>query len=568
MSSHQNTVLTEDARSSTNFYESDRILRHYLQKHVSGSGLEYMSDKLQRLGAQAAGRMNLLSAAADREQPRLKRRTPTGEPQNSVVFHPAYDELLTIAAESEMFYVQYEPRFRDRFAAERHQLGFAAGQLYAMTEMGVYCPLCMTDGAAHLVDQYSPEKLKERLLPRLTARSGEDLYTGAMFLTEKAGGSDVGRNLTTAEHLEDDRYLLNGEKWFCSNVNAEVIMALARTGKVEDGTRGLSLFLVEKALPDGSANPMDIIRLKDKLGVRSMATGEVRFTDTVGVRLGEENRGFRLMTEMINISRTYNAVAALAAGRRAVIEAWQYLNHRVTFGKRAVSHALVRRKFEELGANYVADFLLVWRAIRAMDHTGQGNSESERQLMRMLIPMAKWRSAEQAVYTVRECMELMGGNGYIEDFIMPRLLRDVNVLPIWEGSGNIILLDMLRAAQKTNALAILVHEIEETAAGSEKYGALISGRLAAVQELWVSLEQDKDGNGKGNRDMTEAATRPLFSELVTLYQMALLIQETGPGSAAWTEPALRYLASTYEEPLQPDPPIDAETLQNLIGWDY
>src|SRR5699024_9060967 len=149
--------------------------------------------------------------------------------------------------------------------------------------------------------------------------------------------------------------------------------------------------------------------------------------------------------EMINVSRTYNAVASLAAMRRAVIEAWQYLNHRKTFGKRVSGHALVRQKFHELSAQYFADVLLTWRTINAFDSAESGD-RSEKQLLRMLVPMAKWQLAESGVYMVRECMELMGGNGYIEDFVMPRLLRDVNVLPIWEGSGNIIVLDMLRVA--------------------------------------------------------------------------------------------------------------------------
>ncbi|MDZ7682479.1 MAG: acyl-CoA dehydrogenase family protein [Fodinibius sp.] len=198
------------------------------------------------------------------------------------------------------------------------------GQLYAMSELGQYCPHCMTDGAAYLVEQFAEESDRARLLPKLGAKNGDKLYSGAMFLTEKSGGSDVGANLCTAEQVQGKRYRLNGEKWFCSNVNADVIMALARTGPVEEGTRGLSLFLVERELP-GGRNPMEIIRLKDKLGVRSMATGEVRFNDTVGKRLGAEGAGFKVMAQMINISRNYNSVAALAGYRRALIEAWQYL---------------------------------------------------------------------------------------------------------------------------------------------------------------------------------------------------------------------------------------------------
>ncbi|HET6527252.1 MAG TPA: acyl-CoA dehydrogenase family protein, partial [Balneolaceae bacterium] len=310
-----NKVLTDDYRTSDNFYQSDRLLQAYLKKYLAEDALSYMNPLLDRLGKQAAGPMNELSRQADRNGPVLKKRSKLGETVNEVEFHPAYWQLMDIAAESEMFYVKYEPELWERFAGNRHKMGFAVGQLYAMTELGQYCPLCMTDGAAHLIDQYASKEDRERLLPKLSARQGDQLFTGAMFLTEKAGGSDVGANLCRAEQESGDQYRLNGEKWFCSNVNADVMMVLARTGKVEEGIHGLSLFLVEKKLPDGSRNPLNIIRLKDKLGVRSMATGEVELTGTKGTLLGKEGEGFKIMAGMINLSRTYNAVAALAGSR-------------------------------------------------------------------------------------------------------------------------------------------------------------------------------------------------------------------------------------------------------------
>lgn len=561
MSQPDNQVLTPDARSSNNFYQSDLVLQHYLTKHLSDSSLKYMDEKLEKLGEQAATVMDGLSRKADKQGPVLQKRDEYGEEINEINFHPAYWELMDIAARSEMFYVKYDPELRKQFAGQRHKLGFAAGQLYAMSELGVYCPLCMTDGAAHLVDGYAPENFKDRLLPKLSARKGEELYSGAMFLTEKSGGSDVGRNLCTAEQLEGNRYKLNGEKWFCSNVNADVIMALARTGHIEAGTRGLSLFLVEKYLSDGSRNPINIIRLKDKLGVRSMATGEVEFQDTLGIRLGEENKGFKLMAEMINISRTYNSVAAIGGIRRAIIEAWQYLNHRITFDKKAAEHALVRQKFHELGSRYIADFLLVWRAIRSMDATEQGD-EAEQELMRILVPMAKWKSAEESVYIVRECMELMGGNGFIEDFVMPKLLRDVNVLPIWEGSGNIIVLDMLRATQKSDGLKLVIEQIRKAAGRSERYGSIIKERLDELLSVWQHLKK------ADNRDIIESTAKPLFKRLIHLYQIALLVEERDEQNNVWIDPGLAYLVSCLKDDLKVEEALSTEKVRELIGWDY
>lgn len=561
MSHPGNKVLPGDAKKSRNFFQSDIILREYLVKHLSAFALDYMDNKLHRLGEQAALMMDDLSLTADKKPPELKKRNPLGEEINEVEFHPAYWRLMDLAAESEMFFVKYDPELRREFHGERHKLGFAAGQLYSMSELGVYCPLCMTDGAAHLVDNYTEEPVRERLLPKLSARTGENLYTGAMFLTEKAGGSDLGANLTEAVHIEDNRYHLNGEKWFCSNVNADVIMALARTGPLKEGTSGLSLFLIEKYINGQERNPLDIIRLKDKLGVRSMATGEVCLKNTIGRRIGEEGQGFKLMAEMINISRIYNSVGALGASRRALVESYQYLKHRIVFGKKAIEHALIREKFNELGALHVANFLLVWRTVRAMDASEEGNEEEEA-LLRIITPMAKWKSAEQAVYIVRECMELMGGNGYIEDFVMPKLLRDINVLPIWEGSGNIMVLDIIRAAEKSGGMEILIREIKTTVEQHDVSGDKIEKQLEKIIITWQKI------SGKNNRDITEATAKSLFEKLIHLYQMALMMGERDAENKAWIDPAFTYLKEGFNSNIGVTTPLSVSEIDDLIAWKY
>lgn len=557
-----NQVLTDDARTSQNFYQSDLILNNFLRKRLSNEAFFYMNDKLEVLGEEAATVMDELSLKADRNRPELKRRTPLGEPLNHVEFDPVYWELLDIAARSEMLHVKYTPSLRNRFYGNRHSLGFAAGQLYAMSELGVYCPLCMTDGAAHLIDQQGDETDKKRLLPSLSANDGENLYTGAMFLTEKAGGSDVAANLTEARVKERDYYYLNGEKWFCSNVNADVIMALARTGTIEEGTWGLSLFLVDKFLPDYNKNPMDILRLKDKLGVRSMATGEVQFTNTIGKRMGDEGQGFKLMTEMINISRMYNSVAAVAASRRALIETYQYLNHRITFGKKTIEHTLVRQKLYELGSLYVSNFYLVWRTIQAMDLAETGD-EKEKRLFRILTPLSKWWSAEKAVYIVRECMELMGGNGYIEDFVMPKLFRDVNVLPIWEGTSNIIILDVLRALEKSNGFDLLIQTIDNAMDSVDPYGKILENELNDLLSHWQLLKKEDV-----DKEVLEATAKPLFGRLIHLYQISLMLQSWDNTSSKWIDPALRYMLTALQKEENFIKPQSVERIDGLMGWEY
>jgi len=452
---NENRVLLPNARKSKNFFTSDKILKHFLKKHCSTKGFEYMQNKLDNLGEQLATKVDCLSQQADKNPPVLHKRNAFGEDINEIEFHPAYEKLLGIAIDSEMLRVKWEPELREQFNNERHALGFSAGYLFAMGESGLFCPLCMTDGVAYVIDLFGTEEQQQTLLPKTATNNANELYTGAMFLTEKAGGSDVGANLVKANAIEDGYYHLNGEKWFCSNANADLILALARTNAEIKGTKGLSIFLVEKQLPDGDINHRNVVRLKDKLGVRSMASAEIILENTLGKIIGKEGQGFHIMAEMINLSRVYNSVAASSIIRRALVEAYQYLSFRKTFGKIALGHPLVLDKLAELAAIHQANFYFTWHTITTLDKADNGDQKAKL-LLRLLTPMLKKSTAEDGVYVCREAMEAIGGIAYIEESIMPKLLRDALVLPIWEGAGNIMVLDMMRAAFRVNALQVLL----------------------------------------------------------------------------------------------------------------
>lgn len=551
----QNRVVSTDYKASRNFFESDLMLKHFLQKFLSSQAWEYMFGKWQKLGKQAACDMDLLSQLADKNPPELVKRNFFGETINEIRFHPAYHMLMQIAIDSEMFKVKWQPDLRQKFQTELHKLGFTSFFIFGMSEGGIPCPLCMTDGVARLIDKFAKDEDKQRLLPHIFTTQLEDLYTGAMFLTEKAGGSDVGANLVSATHWKDDYYLLNGEKWFCSNANAEIIFALARTNPEIKGTKGLSIFLVEKQKPDGSPNTMEIVRLKDKLGVRSMASAECIFTDTVGKLIGKEGEGFKIMTEMINLSRLYNAVGSLSEMRRALIEVYQFLKYRISFGVPAIQHALIRTKLTELASIYTANFYLTWHAIHTLDRADNGSQE-DIEILRLLTPMLKKTAAEAGVYVIRECMELMGGIGYIEDGIMPKLLRDTLVLPIWEGAGNIMVLDMLRALVKSEGLPLMFQFVQKQLTDYE----FIAKELQNLQEIARQLPQL-------DKETTEATAKPFFERLTLLYQLALMKFYQDSESNTWIEPALQYFTEKLQT-LMPSvqKPRSAKEVEQMFAW--
>ena len=520
-----------------------------------------MYNKLDRLGGVAATELDEHSKLADKNVPELIKRDPKGNTINDIRFHPSYARMLEVAVESEMFHVKWEPTLRNRYVKERNSLGFSAGYLFAMGEMGLYCPLCMTDGAARLIDKFIEEPQRSNLLDRIQTLDPKRLFTGAMFLTEKSGGSDVGANLVTAKKTENGEYLLNGEKWFCSNANADLIFALARTDQTISGLKGLSIFLIKKHLETGEKNPIDIIRLKDKLGVRSMASAECMLTDTKAQLVGSEFEGFAVMAEMINLSRIYTAMGSLSGSRRALIEAYQFLKFRTSFGKTAIEHPLIRRKLEELGSMHVANFYLVWRSIEALDNSENGH-KNEAELLRLITPMSKKWVSENAVYMARECMELMGGIGYIEDGAMPKILRDLLVNPIWEGAGNIMILDMLRAVEKTNSFEIICNEIESSALANNSHTDWILERL---QELTVFYPQLM----KMNRETRETSAKLFFEKLTNLYQISLLAKQTSSDNSPWIDISIEYLKGAYTSPkLEEDTALSNKDIDQLIAWEF
>lgn len=550
-----NKVLTTN-KFSTNFFESDQIFRNYINKRLSNKSFKRIETNLDSIGKKAAGILNELSLKADHNPPELAKRDQWGEDIDKINFHPAYWEMMQIAIDSEMFTIKWDHK-NDPFKKERNKMSFAVSYFFAMSESGLYCPLCMTDAAATLIEKHCETEDKERLLNGIASQKLNSLKTGAMFLTEKTGGSDVGANLVEATQIDNRYYNLKGEKWFCSNVNAEIIFALARTDSQKKGTRGLSIFLIEPKKRDGNRNPLNIVRLKDKLGVKSMASAECLLENTEGKLIGQEFNGFKIMTDMINISRLYNSVAALSASRRALVEAYQYLKNRKTFGKTAISHALVRKKLQELGAMHVSNFYLTWKTIDTLDAAEAGDEEAK-QLLRVLTPMVKKWSAEKGVYITRESMELMGGIGYIEDQVMPKLMRDIMVLPIWEGAGNIMILDMLRASVKSDGLKIIYKEINKI--GASQADAFLKDQLKDIQikfkEL-LTMEQDEQ----------EVKASYLFEDLTHLYQLALIYDAIDSDNKNWMEPTTNYLKGKITgNKVALDKLLSEHAINNLIGW--
>ncbi len=507
-----------------------------------------------------------LSARADKENPVLQTHDARGERVSRVVYHPDYHRMEELSYGRGIVAVKYDADFLARHRARRHLVGFGAAYYFAQTEMGLFCPICMTDGVARVLELYGSGPVVKETIERLTTRQVPKLWQGAMFLTERQGGSDVGSNRVTARE-DKGRWFLNGDKWFCSNVGAEAILALARMPGGPPGTQGLGLFLVLRHRPKGNARTIVIHRLKEKLGVRSMATGEVTFEETEAYLLGGSGEGFKQMAEMLNLSRLYNAVGSVAAMRRAALEALAYGARREAFGQRLWSLPLWRSTMADVVAETLGAFVLAFEAVRALDRADSGDADARR-LARVLIPMAKILCGKLAVQIVSESMEAIGGNAYIEESILPRLLRDCQVLPIWEGTSNILSLDVMRANRRERAhesffaraaeaieaarrqptLAALGGQIQERLGKDARYLERLAGQSPEDQQRGARQWVETAGRTMTLALLLEAASHPPLEAVAFAALRRLSVRPYATMAAMSLEAAA--LADTEEELLR------------------
>jgi len=433
---------------SESYWTASPDFRALCKRKLSAEAYAWAEPQLEAMGERAAKEVAPLAAIADREQPRLITHDARGERVSVVEYHQSYREMERIAYGSGMIAMKYETHEHSR---ESPFIGFALGYLFAMAECGLYCPLCMTDGVARVLTRHGTHEQVMTVVPHLTSRDVRTLWTGGMFLTERAGGSDVGANETIARKDADGTWRLTGHKWFCSNVDAQAVLVTARVNGGE-GTKGLRTFLLLTRDNPG----VTIERLKPKLGVRSMPTGEVTLRDAKAEEVG----AFAAMTDMLNLSRLYNSVASVGVIGRAVYEARAYIEQRQAFGRPIIEWPLAQETFFDIEAEHVGAMLLTFEAVDALMRADAGDEEAS-QLLRILTPITKAVTGKLAVPCVSEAMELIGGNGYIEESPMPRLLRDAQVLPIWEGTTNILVLDALRVMHKDATHDLLLSRIRK-----------------------------------------------------------------------------------------------------------
>ncbi|WP_435358179.1 acyl-CoA dehydrogenase family protein [Haloarchaeobius sp. DFWS5] len=511
-----------EAGRHVNYYELDRTFQREVARVLADDEHSWAAEQLADFGAVVGRTIADNADLVDDHGPELHTYDARGEVQNYVEYHPAQFENERLAYGAGIVSDSFEaPPGRDEPMPLTHHL--AMEYLLSYADPGFTCPVSMTAGVALVLDKYADsDPVLEDYYEKLVTRDGDANVEGAMFLTEKQGGSDVGANETRAEHVAGNEYRLTGEKWFCSNIDAEGTLVLARTPDAAEGTKGLSLFLVPHTV-DGELNSQLYRRLKDKLGTISVPTGEVELDGATGYLVGEEGMGFRYMTDMLNLERLSNATASIAIVARCLLESKVEAANREAFGSPIQEYPLMKRDLVDMAVDHEAATAYVFEAGRVLSERERTDDEDAFRLMRVLVPIAKSRTARMAVDTASYAMEIHGGNGYVNDFVTHRLLRDAQVLPIWEGTSNILALDVLRALEREQAHEPLLAAIQENL--DEATHPALADAKSTVQAEYAGLGNALASLATEDSEYAQLQAKKLADYIFEVFTGSLLLAE-------------------------------------------
>jgi alkylation response protein AidB-like acyl-CoA dehydrogenase len=537
------------------FYATDRGLRDLLAIYLPAETRAILEPHYARLGQLGGGRLDELSRIADRHSPILHPRDKTGRDEDWIEYHPAYREMEQIA-------------FGDfQFHAMSHRGGvlgldrplppvakYAFQYLFVQGEFGLMCPISVTDTSIHLIRKFGSNSLQDYLLPKMLSNDLSTMWKGTQFMTEKAGGSDVGAIETVARET-DGVWRLHGEKWFCSHADADVALMLARPEGAVFGTRGLALFALPRRTRDARRNAYRIVRLKEKLGTRSMASGEIRLEGAEAYLVGQVDQGLKQMMEQVNLSRLSHGVRAAAMMRRCVNEALAASRGRNAFGRAVVDFPLMRRQLLKLIVPAEQALSMAFCTADAMGRSASGGATGHGAAaeLRILTGLLKLRACRDNVPVAIGALEARGGNGAIEDWVNPRLVRDAPIGLLWEGTSNINALDVIgRAVAKTGAqraLQALMHRrLEESRALPASFRTALGVALDRAVELAERVAASE----------AEALARQASTALYNAASAVLLAWEgTRPGADARRALVSRCVLAHRLSPQDPLAPEEA-----------
>jgi acyl-CoA dehydrogenase len=554
----RDALYTQAPPQLGNQYDDDPVLASWIARSLPETFARDVTAELRELGALAGGELYRLQLADRGNEPVLTQWDAWGRRIDEVAVTPLWREAERLAVRHGLVATGY-----DR-ALGRHArtVQFLKAYLFHPSTDVYTCPLAMTDGAVRcLLASGSPE-LQQHAIPRLTSRDPATSWTSGQWMTETTGGSDVGRSETRAVP-DGDGWRLYGRKWFTSAVTSQMALTLARPEGNPPGGKGLAMYYVEVRDAEGRLNGLRVDRLKDKLGTRKVPTAELLLEGTRATLVGPPHGGTRSIEPMLAVTRMWNSVCAVAAMRRGLALARSYAKERRAFGQPLEQLPLHADTLAGLEAETWGAFLMTFLLVELNGRQESGEIDDEqRALLRLLTPIAKLATARQAVAVVTEVIESFGGAGYVEDTGLPQLLRDAHVLPIWEGTTNVLALDALLRSDLPAGLAALMGRASAClrSARAPRLVAAAQQAVGALERAALTLD------GGREPEVLQAGARRMALTLARSLQLALLCEHAqwlldGRGDRRGYAAALRFA----QQPVDLITDVDTDADRLLLG---
>ncbi|KAM8962201.1 acyl-CoA dehydrogenase family member 11-like [Pelodytes ibericus] len=530
-----------------NQFLEDALLQSYMKRYLPPVVLEEVSRDLVRFGQRLVDEIDSLGRQCELNPPYLQQYDAWGCRVDRIVTCPAWKKMKELSAEEGLVAEAYERKY----SSWSRLVQVVKLYLYAPSSGLFTCPLAMTDGAAKVIESLGTPTHLQNAFQHLTSRNPKQFWTSGQWMTERRGGSDVGDGTETVAHHQDDgTYSLHGYKWFTSATDSDMSLTLGRVeddqGKTVQGSKGLSLFYLEVRDAEGKLNGIEVQRLKEKLGTRQVATAELLLDGVKALKISPEGRGVASIANMLTITRIHNTIFAAAGMRRVINLGREYATKRFVFGKLIKDHPLHIQTLARMEVEARGAFLLLMEVARllGLEETNMA-TEQDQHLLRLLTPIAKLYTGKQALAVISEGLECFGGQGYMEDTGLPTMLRDTQVLTIWEGTTNILALDVLRSVMKSQGkvLTAFFSSVQvklEAASHVPELSKAADISQQALQQLQVFTQHA----GQRGGSFMELAARDFAYSIAKIYIGSLLLEHATWTGASDTE---KYSAQRWSE---------------------
>ncbi|WP_025898422.1 acyl-CoA dehydrogenase family protein [Sneathiella glossodoripedis] len=537
-----------------NFFDIDHSLQSVMELYLPDDLREHMTPVLRELGEVAGNRLDELARICDRHPPVLHPRDARGRDEEWIEFHPAYKEMEKIAyGDFGIHCMSHKAGVHGWPEKIPPMAKYIFTYLFVQAEFGLMCPISVTDTSYGLLAKHGPKEAMDKFGWQMLSQNMDEIHMGAQFMTEKVGGSEVA-NFEVTARFEDGHWRLYGDKWFCSCAGAEVALVLARPEGAPKDNSGLAIFAVPRHLEDGSRNKYRFVRLKDKMGTKSMASGEAKFEGAIGYAFGDvgakKNPGLRQMMDQVVMSRLSHGVRAAGMMRRCLNEALVTAQNREVFGEPIIEKPLLRRQLMKMMLPTEQSLSMFLHVANQLHKADAGDKQAER-LNRILTPLLKFRTCRDNVDVAGGALEIRGGNGFIEDWVNPRLVRDAYTGLLWEGTSNINALDITtRAIAKTHAHEDLANDLIERLDEAEGLPGQFAGELKGLVGRAKSFAEKIAMSG--NEILARQASNALYHATT-----ATLFAEEGAKLGRAGKDARRLLLSRFvqDTKLKPSDPL-------------